>query len=873
VENKDPKKIGLTDDEVNASRLEFGSNILTKKKQKSFIGKFFSNLNDPVIRILLGALAVNIFFAVRSGSWAETVGIAAAVFLAAFISTVSEHSSGKAFSKLEGDSDSSLCRVRRADGVCEIHLSEVVVGDILLLSPGEIISADGYIISGSLRVDQSAMTGEGREVEKSAVKGFDGKSDPSDACSVFRGCPVLSGDAEAIVTAVGDRTFLGEISREIQAETRESPLRVRLSKLAGQISKIGYVMAFLVAFAYLFNVFVMDSGFKGAVILLKISNAEYLISKLFSAFILGLTVLVMAVPEGLPMMIAVVLSSNLRKMLRDNVLVRKAVGIEAAGSMNILFTDKTGTLTEGRPGVGRLVLGDLSEIDIKSLKKSENRLKSLFLLSCFYNSSSELSKNGEVIGGNAADRAFLESVKSWGKPRGYSVVKKEPFDSSKKYSSAILGGKESLKLIKGAPEKLLPEIKYFFDVDGVRHPFDESKLKPKIKELSEAGGRILLLAVSEKGGGLTLIAATELIDRCRREAKDSVMALRGAGIHVVMLTGDSKETASRIASDCGIINTETDICLTSSELAKLSDIRLSEILPRLAVLARALPTDKSRLVRVAQESGLVVGMTGDGVNDAPALRTADVGFSMGSGTDVAKEAGDIVILDNNLASIVKAVLYGRTVFKSIRKFVTLQLLMNICACGVSMIGPFVGIDAPVTVIQMLWINVIMDTLGGLAFAGEAARERYMKEPPKRRDEPILNGYMIYTLLFHGGFTLALGMAFLKHPVIIANFDGMLCHLTAFFAFFIFSSVLNCFCARTDRLNIFSDIGKNKVFLIIMAMISAIQIIFIYLGGSVLRTTPLTSRELIYTLGISLIVIPADFARKLLWRILGKKNGY
>jgi len=581
----------------------------------------------------------------------------------------------------------------------------------------------------------------------------------------------------------------------------------------------------------------------------------------------------MAVPEGLPMMIAVVLSSNLHKMLRDNVLVRKAVGIEAAGSMNILFTDKTGTLTEGRPSVGRLVLGDGAEIDPKALKNTDNRLKTLFLLSCFYNSSSELSKKGEVMGGNAADRAFLESVKAFGKPEGYSVIKKEPFDSSKKYSSAIIGGKEALKLIKGAPEKLLPEIKYYLDANGVRHSFDEGKLKSKIKELSEGGVRILVLAVSEKGGGLTLIAAAELIDRCRREAKDSVTALRGAGIHVVMLTGDSKETASHIASDCGIIDSEIDICLTSSELARLSDIRLAEILPRLAVLSRALPTDKSRLVRVAQESGLVVGMTGDGVNDAPALRMADVGFSMGSGTDVAKEAGDIVILDNNLASIVKAVLYGRTVFKSIRKFVTLQLLMNICACGVSMIGPFIGIDAPVTVIQMLWINVIMDTLGGLAFAGEAASERYMKDPPKRRDEPILNAYMVYTLLFHGGFTLALGIAFLKHPSITANFDGMLCHLTAFFAFFIFSSVLNCFCARTDRLNVFSGIAKNKVFLLIMIFICVIQIVFIYLGGDVLRTMPLTAQELLYTLGISLLVVPADFARKLLWRFFGKKNGY
>jgi len=426
MENKNPKKTGLTDAEVETSRLEYGNNFLTKKKQKSFIGKFFSNLNDPVIRILLGALAVNVFFAIKNGSWAETVGIAAAVFLAAFISTVSEHSSQSAFSRLEENTDASLCRVRRADGICEIPVSDVVVGDILLLSQGEIVAADGYIVSGSVRVDQSAMTGESREVEKHSTKNFLKRSDPSDTYSVFRGCPVLSGEAEVIVTAVGDKSFLGEISREIQAETRESPLRVRLSKLAGQISKIGYVMAFLVAVAYLFNVFVMDSGFRTEVILLKISNTEYLISKILSAFTLGLTVLVMAVPEGLPMMIAVVLSSNLRKMLRDNVLVRKAVGIEAAGSMNILFTDKTGTLTEGRPGVGRLVLGDSTEIDTKTLKKRDNRLSSLFFLSCFYNSSSELSKSGEIIGGNAADRAFFETVKTWRKPQGYFVIKKEP---------------------------------------------------------------------------------------------------------------------------------------------------------------------------------------------------------------------------------------------------------------------------------------------------------------------------------------------------------------------------------------------------------------------------------------------------------------
>ena len=264
------------------------------------------------------------------------------------------------------------------------------------------------------------------------------------------------------------------------------------------------------------------------------------------------------------------------------------------------------------------------------------------------------------------------------------------------------------------------------------------------------------------------------------------------------------------------------------------------------------------------------------MNDAPALKMADVGFAIGSGTSVAKEAGDIIITDDNLSSIVKAVLYGRTAFKSIRKFVTLQLLMNLCASGISMLGPFIGVDAPVTVTQMLWINIIMDTLGGLAFAGEPPRERYMEEPPKRRDEAIMNGYMISTVLIHGGFTLALGLSFLKLPVITSNF--LLCNnniklLTAFFAFFIFSSVFNCFTARTDRLNLAAGLLKNKVFILIMTLICFIQIAFIYLGGDILRTVPLNKKELFVTLAVSLAVIPADFIRKCIMRLLGIKNGY
>ena len=316
--------------------------------------------------------------------------------------------------------------------------------------------------------------------------------------------------------------------------------------------------------------------------------------------------------------------------------------------------------------------------------------------------------------------------------------------------------------------------------------------------------------------------------------------------------------------------------LSGGELAHLSDSQLKELLPRLAVVARALPADKSRLVRISQELELVTGMTGDGVNDAPALKRADVGFAMGSGTQVAKDAGDVIILDNDLASIVKAVLYGRNIFKSIRKFITLQLMMNFCAVGVSMICPFLGYEAPVTVVQMLWINIIMDTLGGLAFAGEPALESCMEEKPKRRDEPILNGYMIYQIVFGGGFTVALCIAFLKIPEILSRFrtsGDNIYLLTAFFALFIFSSVFNCFCARTDRIKLLANITKNSAFIGIMAAVLIIQILFVYLGGTVLRTAPLTAAELGVTFLLSLLVFPADLLRKLLWRAIVGKRGY
>ena len=875
-------KKGLAEDEVKKSRTEHGENRMSMRAPKSFLRHFFGNLGDPIIRILLCALGVNLFFVFRGGDLVETVGIAVSVFLATLISPLSERGSEAAFRRLSEECAKGFYRVWRDGALQEIPIEELVVGDLVRVSAGEQIPADGYVLRGELLVDQSSMTGESREVQKTSST--DRRQTPDAKSAVLRGCPVLSGDAEIEIFAVGDATFLGQIAKEVQLDTRESPLKLRLSKLAKQISRLGYLAAVLVALSYLFYTFAVGSGMRPELIVLKLRDTPYLLEHLLHAFMLGLTVIVVAVPEGLPMMIAVVLSANIRRMIRDQVLVRKPVGIEAAGSMDLLFTDKTGTLTEGKMSVESILLPNGEEFSsFRALERHSPSLARLYDASCRYNTTATLSA-GEILGGNATERALLASLPNKA-PLSLRVCERLPFDSTRKFSAVTVDGTSERYLIKGAPERLLPHLYYAIDVDGQRRRFSEisSALTAHIGRLTREGGRVLFLALGDRFpkdvsslGELTLLCAVLLRDPIRKEAKQSVRSLQGAGIGVVMITGDHRDTAQRIARDTGILTSDRSLVLESDELARLSDEALTKILPRLAVVARALPSDKSRLVRIAQSAECVVGMTGDGVNDAPALKRADIGFAMGSGTSVARDAGDIIILDNNLSSIAKAVLYGRTIFKSIRKFITLQLTMNLCAVGISMIGPFIGIGAPVTVVQMLWINLIMDTLGGLAFAGEAPLPSYMKENPKRRDEPILNGYMIHQILTLGIFTVGLFLFFLLSPRVTSQFrqtPDSLCHLTAFFALFIFTSVLHCFHARTDRLRLFAGISRNRAFLLIMTLVCAVQILFVYLGGSVLRTMPLTASELLYTLSLSFLVLPAELLRKLLWRLRGKGGGF
>ena len=851
-------KRGLTQEEVVKSREKHGENRLSAYKKKSFFKCFISNLGDPIIKILIGALIINIIFMFPNINWFESGGILFSIVIATLVSTVSEYSSENTFEKLREKSQNQRAVVKRAEGVVEIKQEEIVVGDILILSAGESVFADSVVIKGNIFVNESALTGESREVSK------------KEGDKVLKGSLVLMGSCEAEAQTVGENTYYGRVAKELRSETRPSPLKKRLSQLAKSISKLGYIASILIAFSYLFNVFVIDAGFQSDEILLRLKDVRFLFSKLLYALTLAVSIIVVAVPEGLPMMITVVLSSNMKNMMKDNVLVKKLVGIETSGNISLLFTDKTGTLTEGKLKVKEIHTLFDSYTSLSSLRRCPEFEKYLTLCACYCN---DARMNGvKAIGSDATDRSILEYFSSK-KPRA-EIKERVPFDSGKKYSAASveINGKE-IALFKGAPEKLLGVSEFYLTEMGEKRILkgeEIGKLHQKMKDLANNSYRVVAMAIKEgvdtSLGGLTFIGLIALRDKVRHGALQAINQVTKAGVGVVMITGDNPHTAEAIAKECGIISplTKRKEVITGEMMEKMNDEEIKNLLPQIAVIARALPSDKSRLVKIAQSCGYVVGMTGDGINDAPSLKLADVGFGMGDGTDVAKEACDIVISDNNFASIVKAILYGRTIFNSIRSFIVFQLAMNFSAVGISLIGPFIGIDNPVTVTQMLWINIIMDTLGALAFAKEPHLNDYMKCPPLPLTEKIISKNMIKKISSTAIYVLLMCVWFLKSdtlPMILTRGDEKYI-LSAFFAMFIFTGVFVCFISRTDRINIVSNLNKNRSFMVIMLLISVMQMAFIYFGGDTFRATPLAPWDLIKVILISFTVVIFDFIRKI-----------
>ena len=864
-------KNGLTSDEVIKNRKKYGNNSLTKKNNDTFFKLLLETLSDPIIKILLIALGIKTIFLIKDFDWYETVGIVIAIMVASLISSISEYGSMRAFNKLTEETSLIKVRAKRDNKVIEIPINDVVYNDIILLGEGDKVPADGIIVSGSIAVDESMLDGEAKEKYKKACIDINKIEDDN---KVYMSSVVYNGSALMLVTQVGDNTIYGKLAQELQEKEDPSPLKLRLTELAKNISRIGYVASFLVAFSFLFNKIFILNEFNISMILSTLTNYKIMFSYILEAMTLCVTIIVVAVPEGLPMMITLVLSSNMKTMLKNNVLVRKLMGIETAGNINVLFTDKTGTLTNGKLEVVGILSSSLEEIDIKKLN---SRMKELFMDSLSVNNESVYdTKNNKIIGGNITDKAILNYVKLY-KSKA-KVINRMPFSSEKKYMFTKIDNMgNKIKLIKGAPEVIINASNSYYDEFGIKKNIsDKNKILSKVKELSGSKLRLIAMAISDdifvtdNLKNITLLGFIVLADSIRENVLEGINLVKSASIQTIMITGDNKETAVSIARELNLIESSDDIVITSDKLDKMTNEDIINIFPKIRVIARAMPSDKSRLVNIAHEQGMVCGMTGDGVNDAPALKKADVGFAMGSGTEVAKEASDIVILDNNFMSIAQSVLYGRTIFKSIRKFIICQLTINLCSLTVSIIGPFIGIPVPITVVQMLWINMIMDTLSGLAFSYEPALNDYMKEPPKKKSDHIINRYMISQILVTGIYSSIICIFFMKSSI-INNIYTPISKLTAFFGLLIFISIFNALSARTNRLNIIANIKKNKVFIAIIGFITIVQIFIIYKGGDLFRTHGLNMKEFIIMFILSISVLPVDFIRKIIIKMLYGKS--
>ena len=864
-------KNGLTSDEVIKNRKKYGNNSLTKKNNDTFFKLLLETLSDPIIKILLIALGIKTIFLIKDFDWYETVGIVIAIMVASLISSISEYGSMRAFNKLTEETSLIKVRAKRDNKVIEIPINDVVYNDIILLGEGDKVPADGIIVSGTIAVDESMLDGEAKEKYKKACIDINKIEDEN---KVYMSSVVYNGSALMLVTQVGDNTIYGKLAQELQEKEDPSPLKLRLTELAKNISRIGYVASFLVAFSFLFNKIFILNEFNISMILSTLTNYKIMFSYILEAMTLCVTIIVVAVPEGLPMMITLVLSSNMKMMLKNNVLVRKLMGIETAGNINVLFTDKTGTLTNGKLEVVGILSSSLEEIDIKKLN---SRMKELFMDSLSVNNESVYdTKNNKIIGGNITDKAILNYVKLY-KSKA-KVINRMPFSSEKKYMFTKIDNMgNKIKLIKGAPEVIINASNSYYDEFGIKKNIsDKNKILSKVKELSGSKLRLIAMAISDdifvtdNLKNITLLGFIVLADSIRENVLEGINLVKSASIQTIMITGDNKETAVSIARELNLIESADDIVITSDKLDKMTNEDIIKIFPKIRVIARAMPSDKSRLVNIAHEQGMVCGMTGDGVNDAPALKKADVGFAMGSGTEVAKEASDIVILDNNFMSIAQSVLYGRTIFKSIRKFIICQLTINLCSLTVSIIGPFIGIPVPITVVQMLWINMIMDTLSGLAFSYEPALNDYMKEPPKKKSDHIINRYMISQILVTGIYSSIICIFFMKSSI-INNIYTPISKLTAFFGLLIFISIFNALSARTNRLNIIANIKKNKVFIAIIGFITIVQIFIIYKGGDLFRTHGLNMKEFIIMFILSISVLPVDFIRKIIIKMLYDKS--
>ena len=861
---------GLKSSEVEVSRTTYGSNKLPEPELKKWYHFAKEALTEPITMILIIiALFQLVLGAMGVMSLSEPVMIIVVLAIVTEIAVKTGLGIQKSAAELRAKTAVRYCDVVRDGSVQTINKDDLVVGDLVLLRTGQEIFADGFIVDGEISVNNAAINGETKECRKIPSANYKHVKTTSttaytDQCSLFAGTVIMSGEGKMIVTDVGVNTVNGDTLVKMQTlEPPKTALDIALDHLCDFISKWGTIAAVL-AFVIMTITGILNAGslsqyFSGNIL----ENIQKVAQNISNA----LTIIVAAVPEGLPLIVKLVTKQNVSTMEKFNILAKNTGKIPELAYVNLICTDKTGTLTTGEMTSTVMVNGNCQDIFNK-----ESSLNELIDLNICMNNSAVFDSNGNITGGNSIDRAVLDmlSPEDAQKIQNKAIMKKRvPFSSENKFSAVTLNnGANDFTVYKGAPEKLIEKCKFYLDNDGIATELTEEKrkaLKSHIKGLTEKAMRCIALTISDKTDDglpdeMKLLGIIGVVDPVRNEVPEAVKIAHKAGIQVIEITGDCMETAKAVAMEAGIYK-PGDLAVTNDEFEAMSDVKVKEIIPQLRVISRCSPNTKLRLVTLAQEIGMSVAMTGDGVNDAPALKKADVGFGMQDGSDVAKEAADIVLTDNNFASVVKAVELGRTFMHNIMMFLEFQLPINISLLILSMVFPIIsGGSALLAAVQILIVNIIMDSLNSLSFGGEPPKEEYMNE------EPIMKGSGLFIRGAKGRIALSSIVFIALFGVItfgpVGNmFTTKLSAMTARFALLCLMAVFNGFTIRTDSMNLFKGIKNNKLFVYIALGIFAMAVVLCNFVGNLVQTTPMDAKQWIVVLVTAFMVVPVDWIRK------------
>lgn len=861
---------GLKSSEVGVSRTTYGSNKLPEPELKKWYHFAKEALTEPITMILIIiALFQLVLGAMGVMALSEPVMIIVVLAIVTEIAVKTGLGIQKSAAELRAKTAVRYCDVVRDGSVQTINKDDLVVGDLVLLRTGQEIFADGFIVEGEISVNNAAINGETKECRKIPSANYKHVKTTStaaytDQCSLFAGTVIMSGEGKMIVTDVGVNTVNGDTLVKMQTlEPPKTALDIALDHLCDFISKWGTIAAVL-AFVIMTITGILNAGslsqyFSGNIL----ENIQKVAQNISNA----LTIIVAAVPEGLPLIVKLVTKQNVSTMEKFNILAKNTGKIPELAYVNLICTDKTGTLTTGEMTSTVMINGNCQDIFNK-----ESPLNELIDLNICMNNSAVFDSNGNITGGNSIDRAVLDmlSPEDAQKIQNKAIMKKRvPFSSENKFSAVTLNnGANDFTVYKGAPEKLIEKCKFYLDNDGIATELTEEKrkaLKSHIKGLTEKAMRCIALTISDKTDDglpdeMNLLGVIGVVDPVRNEVPEAVKIAHKAGIQVIEITGDCMETAKAVAMEAGIYK-PGDLAVTNDEFEAMSDVKVKEIIPQLRVISRCSPNTKLRLVTLAQEIGMSVAMTGDGVNDAPALKKADVGFGMQDGSDVAKEAADIVLTDNNFASVVKAVELGRTFMHNIMMFLEFQLPINISLLILSMVFPIIsGGSALLAAVQILIVNIIMDSLNSLSFGGEPPKEEYMNE------EPIMKGSGLFIRGAKGRIALSSIVFIALFGVItfgpVGNmFATKLSAMTARFALLCLMAVFNGFTIRTDSMNLFKGIKNNKLFVYIALGIFAMAVVLCNFVGNLVQTTPMDVKQWIVVLVTAFMVVPVDWIRK------------